>query len=288
MFSPKDTKHIKDYVTSLEPTMPGLFFYYLLPVRKKVVLNNLKHVFDSVLSQADIQKVAKCFYGHMAKSLYENIQLKFMSNQQIKDRVEIIGEDHVKDSAERIRKGAAILAGHFGNWEFAPIGGILNFTRYQNRFYVIRKTLKNKFIENILFGRYKRAGLNVIPKKNALSTACDVLEDEDLVIFIMDQHAKISVKDGIMVDFFGKKAGTYRSLAMIVRATGVKVVPMTSYRRRDGKHVVEFMPALSWIEHENSKEELLINTRAYNEVLERMVIAHPEQWLWMHKRWKAG
>lgn len=274
-----------DYIRSLKPTLAGKFFYYCLPFRKRIILNNMKTVFGDRLTSDEIRNLAQSFYGHIATSLKENVLMRFLSEEQIKNKAKVVGEENIEKVLAK-EKGVLILTGHFGNWEFAPIAGILNFKLLQGRFYFIRKLIGTKWIEKILFSRYYKAGLNVIPKKNSLRQACEVLEDNSAVVFVMDQHACIGSKDGIKVDFFGKPAGTYRSLATIARNMEVPVIPAQSYRQKDGTHVLEFYPPLEWVDTEKSREALLINTKIYNEQLEKMILKKPEQWLWMHKRWK--
>lgn len=87
---------------------------------------------------------------------------------------------------------------------------------------------------------------------------------------------------------FGKKAGTYRSLATISRHTGIPVIPAASYRLPNGKHVLEFHDPIPWKDYETTQESLYRNTLAYNQALEKIILAHPEQWNWMHKRWKLS
>jgi len=278
------TQQLKDYVAKLKPGFWGKFCYYVLPFRKKVVLSNMQHVFGNILSQQEITKLAQSFYGHLLRSIGENISLRFMSENKLREQAVIIGKEIPLKLAEQ-KKGIAVLTGHFGNWELAPIAGIMNFQQFQGKFHFVRKQ-QSPPVEKILFRRYYQAGLKVIPKKNSLNQVCDALADGEVVVFVMDQHASTSVKDGIAVDFFGKKAGTYRSLAMIARYTDVPVIPACSYRQADGKHVLQFLDPIPWIACENQNEELHLNTRAYNEALEKMILAHPDQWLWLHKRWK--
>ena len=140
-------------------------------------------------------------------------------------------------------------------------------------------------IIKILFKNFFNAGLQVIPKKNALEKICLALENNDAVAFVLDQHAHIKNKDGIVVDFFGKPAGTYRALAMIAQYTKAPVIPTNCYRRSDGKHVLEFLPPLPWLK---GNDEIYINTLQYNQSLEKLICAHPEQWLWIHRRWKIN
>ena len=93
-------------------------------------------------------------------------------------------------------------------------------------------------------------------------------------------------RDGVAAEFFGKKAGTYRSLASISRNTGVPVVPAAGYRLLNGRHVLEFYEPIVWQDYPTTQESIYRNTLAYNQALERIILEHPEQWLWLHKRWK--
>jgi len=275
------------YIDSIKPTLGGRLFYYLLPFRRRTVNENIHRVFSKLLSPEQQHKLALCFYSHIARSLKENLMMRFQSEESIKQRAEVIGHEKVIAAAS-LGKGVLILSGHFGNWEFAPIAGIMNFKEFQGRFYFIRKMIKAKWLERLLFRRYYQAGLNVIPKKNSLNQVCDALEQQNAVVFVMDQHASLDAKDGIVVDFFGSPAGTYRSLATIAQYMKTPVLPASSYRRADGTHVLEFHDPLEWESHTDRAEELYANTLAYNRALEKIVLAHPDQWLWMHKRWKVS
>ena len=246
---------------------------------------NMDQVFGDALTSAQKIHLAKAFYSHLATSIKEMIHLRFISDQKLCERVEVRGHERLlKIHAEK--RGVLVVTGHFGSWEFAPIGGIANFKQFQGQFHFIRRTLNNKMIERMLFRRYYHAGLHVIPKKNSLHKVCDVLEQNHAVVFVLDQHASLKNRDGIAVEFFGKKAGTYRSLATFSRHTGVAVVPAASYRLPNGRHVLEFHEPILWQDYGSTQESIYRNTLAYNQALERIILAHPEQWSWLHKRWK--
>ncbi|WP_133131087.1 lysophospholipid acyltransferase family protein [Legionella yabuuchiae] len=276
----KDTE-----INKLPISLAGKFFYYVLPYRKQIILSNIKQVFGDRLSVAEQIHLAKSFYSHLATSLKETIQLRFMSEHALREQVEVRGYERLLNVAHEGR-GVLILTGHFGNWEFAPIGGILNFKEFQGQFHFIRRTLGSKWLERILFRRYYKAGLNVIPKKNSLQQVCDALDKNHAVVFVLDQHASLVNRDGIAAEFFGKKAGTYRSLASFARHTGVPVIPAAGYRLGKGRHVLEFHEPIYWQDYGSTQESIYQNTRAYNKALEKIILAHPEQWLWLHKRWK--
>lgn len=274
-----------ELIDKLPISNAGRFLYYILPYRRKVVMDNITQVYATRLSHAQKIHLAKAFYSHLATSIKETIMLRFMSEAKLCSMVEVKGYQRLLDVAAEGR-GVLVLTGHFGSWEFAPLGGILNFKEFQGHFHFIRRTLGNKWIERILFRRYYHAGLHVIPKSSALTQVRDALDQNHAVVFVLDQHASLANRDGIAVEFFGKKAGTYRSLASISRNTGIPVVPAAGYRLPNGRHVLEFYEPIVWHEHASTQASLYENTLAYNQALEKIILNHPEQWMWVHKRWK--
>jgi KDO2-lipid IV(A) lauroyltransferase len=141
-----------------------------------------------------------------------------------------------------------------------------------------------RWLEKFVYGRSLRLGFGWLPKQGSLELFVERLAAGDVMLFPFEQHA--AGRDGIEVDFFGHPAGTFRSLALIARATGAAVVPAATWRERDGRHALRFEPALAPIECDDYDEEIRRNTQAYNAALERLILRHPEQWWWMHRRWK--
>lgn len=286
MFSTDQINHVRHYVKNLKPTIGGRLLYYFFPFRKRLVLKNMRQVFDSVLSENEIIKLAQSFYSHIFTMLRESILLRLLTQEQLKNRAIVKGEKNLVNSTNNQIRGSVVITGHFGNWEFAPIAGILNFTEVKEQFHFVRKRQSIKLLEKILFKRYFEVGLGIIDKKDSLSQVYQKLEDNQIVVLVMDQHAK--GKEGLMVDFFGKKTSTYRTVAMMVRESQVPVIPARSYRQKDGKHVLEFFPPLPWIEDEDPVNEIYLNTLQYNQTLEKFILEYPEQWLWMYKHWKVN
>lgn len=276
---------LTDQIEALPVSMAGRFIHRFMPWRRKVIMSNINQVFGDTLSLRQKTHLAQSFYSHLATSIKEAFQLRFLSEKALCRRVEVRGHQRMLDVVAE-NKGVLVLTGHVGNWEFAPIGGILNFRQFKGQFHFIRRTLGSKTIERILFNRYYQAGLNVIPKKNSLQQVCDALDQNHAVVFVLDQHASLANRDGIAVEFFGRKAGTYRSLASFARHTQVPVVPASGYRLPDGRHVLEFHEPILWQEADTTQDAIYRNTLAYNQALEKIILAHPEQWMWLHKRWK--
>lgn len=275
-----------DKVRNAPVSWIGKLFYYVFPYRKRVILANINQVYADHLTSQEKKHLIQAFYTHLSNCIKETLSVRFLHQATLKKRVSVQGHEHVLKVAE-LGKGVLLLTAHIGNWEFAPLGAMLNFKAFSGHFHFIRRTLSNKTIERFLFKRYFDAGLRIIPKaRGSLNQVCEVLEKNHAVIFVLDQHASTVNRDGIAVEFFGKKAGTYRSLASVARLSSAPVIPTVTYREPDGRHVLCFYPPLAWEDHPSTQETLYHNTKFYNQVLERMILDHPAQWMWMHKRWK--
>ena len=148
----------------------------------------------------------------------------------------------------------------------------------------MRRALKPKLLNDFVTRRFRRAGFGTLPKRGSLDTILDLLAGGAIIVYVFDQHA--GKGDGVTVDFFGHPAGTFKSLALLALTTGAPVVPVSSWREPDGTHVLRFEDPLPLIECDDAGEAIRRNTRAYNAALERMLLRHPEQWIWMHRRWK--
>ena len=263
--------------------LAGKIIYSLLPIRRRVVLSNLRLVFGGKVPESEIVRLAQAFYGHLGRFLVEFIRYSWLSSARRAALVRVENVDAIL-RAHAQGKGVLVLTGHLGNWELTTVAGMANFPQHRGRFHIPRKPLHPPWLDALVTGRFRRAGLGVLPKKGALEAILDRLAAQDIIVFIFDQHA--GGRDGVEVEFFGHKANTFRSLATIALATGSPVVPATTWREPDGHHVLRFEEALPVVECDDPDEAIRANTRVYNAALERLILRHPEQWFWMHRRWK--
>ena len=262
----------------------GALLHRFVPIRRRVVLDNLRLAFGDRLSETEIVRLAEAHSAHLAHLVWEFVKFPLLSAERRATLARVENIEAILRVHER-RKGALILTGHFGNWEVATAAAIGRFPQYRGRFHVLRRPLRPARLDRLVTRRFQRAGLGVLPKKGALDRILACLASGDSVVFVFDQHA--GGRDGVVVDFLGHPASTFRSLAILARSTGVPVVPMTAWREGDGKHAVRFEEPLEWIPHADPGEEIRLNTRRYNEVLESFVLRRPEQWFWVHRRWKS-
>src|SRR5215470_16882643 len=262
----------------------GRLLYHLLPLRRAIVLANLRRVYGAVLPEADIVALAQAHYAHLLKLAGEFLKFRWLSSEKKSALVRVENIDAFI-AAFRKGKGVLVLTGHFGNWEVATIAGIANYPEVRGRFHFVRRAIKPRWLDALVTRRFEDGGFGVIGKRGSLDRILDRLAAGDVIVFPFDQHA--GPPDGIEVDFFGHPAWTFKSLAIIAMATGAPVMPATSWREPDGRHVLRFSEPIAPVESDDSNEAIRLNTRAYNAALERLILARPEQWYWVHRRWKS-
>lgn len=282
-FSKERIHYLHEYVANLKPGLLGRFFYYCVPYRRSVILDNMRRVFAEVLSEKEIQMIAKGFYRHLALTLWELVARELpVFKHRIKTSVS--GAEPAIQAIDD-NKQVILLVGHFGNWEIAA-ASYTAAHKVPVDSYIIRKKLRNKFIEKRLFKQSNESRLQVLTLDNITRKLIKVLRSKAVLAFVMDQRVSPSSKQGIPVEFFGEKVGTYNGLAKLVKKTNAVVIPFTSYRDKNGVHQSKCIKPLEWISADDPEQEVYLNTRHYNQVIEEFVLDHPDQWLWSHKRWK--
>jgi len=263
----------------------GRIIYHLVPWRRAVVMGNLRRVFGAFLPESEIRRLAQAYYAHLMHFPVDFLRLRLMSAARRGSWVRIENiEIPIKAHAEG--NGILLLTGHFGNWEVATVAGIGKYPQYRDLLHFVRRPLKPQWLNDLIVRRSRRSGFGTLSKRGSLEEILDLLARGAIVGFIMDQHA--GRPDGVVADFLGHPAGTFKSLAILALNTGAPVIPASCWREPDGGHVLRFEEPLPLIECEDVGEAIRRNTRAYNVALERMLLRHPEQWIWMHRRWKVN
>jgi KDO2-lipid IV(A) lauroyltransferase len=188
------------------------------------------------------------------------------------------------DDAIRVllqRQGCIMLTGHYGNWELLGFGlATLGF-----EIVAVMRPLDNDYLNAYLLDRRERSGLRLLYKKGATQSAADVLEAGGSLCFIADQNAG---SKGMFVDFFGRKASTYKSIGLLAMAYDVPVVVGCARRIAPGfRYEISVNRVIMPEEWQAQPDELRWITQEYTRAIEEFVRVAPEQYLWIHRRWKS-
>ena len=178
-------------------------------------------------------------------------------------------------------QGLIMLTGHYGNWEI--LGYLLATLGFRTT--SVARPLDNPYVNEWVLGVRERHGQRIIDKNGATDEVIQVLTNKGTVGFIADQNAG---RKGVFVDFFGRKASTYKSIGLIAMQFEVPVV--IGYARRHGTRfhftvgVQDIIYPKDW---KDQPDPLRYITQRYTNALEDVVRKEPGQYLWLHRRWKT-
>jgi KDO2-lipid IV(A) lauroyltransferase len=186
------------------------------------------------------------------------------------------------EAAERRGKGVLFLTGHMGAWELEPYAHAV----YNRPIYFLVRPIDNPRVD-ALVNRYRCASGNRPIRKNESARAIlRILREGGVIGVLADQNTVPA--EAVFVDFFGIPAATTSGIARLARRTGAAVVPASNYwDPRIRKYVLRYDPALELPCTEDEESDIRNFSARFNQVIEDFVRRFPDQWLWVHRRWKT-
>ncbi|MHB8753660.1 MAG: lysophospholipid acyltransferase family protein [Candidatus Acidiferrales bacterium] len=185
------------------------------------------------------------------------------------------------DAARQRAKGVIFLTGHMSAWELAPFAQAV----YGNPLSFLARAVDNTRVDALVSHYRCLSGNQPIEKNSAARTMLRVLHEGGTVGILADQNT--SLDEGIFVDFFGIPAATTTGLARIARRTDAAVVPgFLFWDESMRKYRLRFEAAVLLQRTEDEDADIRVNTKRFTNVIEDYIRAHPDQWLWVHKRWR--
>lgn len=240
-----------------------------------------KHIHQS-LDVSDIYQVSvtakKCF-ENLGKTVVEFMQFPRMSVGKIQKFVRIEGAQHVENAIAE-GKGVILITGHFGNWELLAASIT---TRIAPVTPIVRE-LRSPRLNELVSSYREKAGYATIDRDTGVRDALRCLRGNGLLGIVADVDTSVN---GVFVDFFGKPAYTPYSPIAFSLKTGAPIIPTFIIRQSDNTHQVIIEPPLTLERCDEKERELVVNTQKYTKIIEGYVRDYPEQWIWMHKRWKT-
>ena len=253
-------------------------FFYLIPIRKKVVLENLKIAFPNN-DEVKNKELAFKIYSSFAITLVEIMCLPFLNKSDLVNAVECSNPELIVEKFNE-GKGVILLSSHFGNWEFIAISVAIQI---QLPFSVVVKPLRNTLVYEWMNKGRTKFGNEVVPLGISIRKTYQTLKEKKIVAMVADQRGP---KEGVKVDFFGKKVAVYTGPAALALKTGAPIICGIPIRENNFNYKVKLVEIPTNNLSDSEEEKILEISQRYTSYLEGVIREHPEQWLWMHKRWK--
>ncbi len=261
----------------------GFLWYDVIRFRRKVVQENLKRAFPEWTEEKRQELGRRTVYGLM-KNFFEFFLILAVDEDWMQKNIIFEGLEHL-DRAKADGKGALLLSLHLGQGDL--MANCLARRGYKVS--IITKFFNSRLLNALWFGVRGAQGVEHIPPHGERTPfmILKFLKANGMVGFVLDQH--MGKPFGVRTEFFGSPAGTAYGLALFHLKTKRPVVPIYNYLGSDGKiHIVADSPLVYKPEHENlDREQTLVElTQCYTTKIEEIVRKYPEQWMWIHRRWK--
>jgi KDO2-lipid IV(A) lauroyltransferase len=253
-------------------------FYYLIPIRKKVVIENLSKAFPSK-SKKEIADLAFNCYKSISVTFIEILSLPILGEKQLISSVKFENLDLMKELYQK-NKGLIVLTAHFGNWEIGAISLGIQFGVPLN---IIVKPQRNTLVDNWMNNYRTKWNNKVISLGVSIRQTYKELVDKNVVAIIADQRGP---EEGIRVQYFGRPSATYTGPAVLALKTGAPIVMGIVARQKDYTYLTIIEEIKTDDLPEDFDERVKEITQRHTAFLEKYARIYPEQWFWMHKRWK--
>jgi Kdo2-lipid IVA lauroyltransferase/acyltransferase len=254
---------------------------YLLHVRlRRVGMRNLELAFPEK-TNAERARILRGEFTSLGRQLAELCQFPRYTLENIDDVVVYDGLENYEKAYAR-GKGVLFLTAHFGAWELSAFAHSL----HGHWLYVVMRHLDNVYLDRLSLKYRTMHGNKTVDKDDFVRGLLAAMKAGEVVGILMDTN--MTPPQGVFVDFFGIPACTASGLARIALRTDAAVVPgFTIWDTKLKKYRLRFDPAVELIRAGDIEADIVANTQKFTKIIEDYVREYPEQWLWVHRRWKT-
>jgi len=257
----------------------AILFYHISEKNRLIVLHNLARAFPDK-GMAELKRIARDCYRSLGIVVAEFFDISSITRDNLSDWVEFEGMEHYEKAHAR-KEGILFFTGHFGNWELLPAAWAVLYGPIS----IVYREMDNPLIREIVDRVRSHSGTRLISKERGALKLVRALSRNEIVGILIDQN--VAWQEGVFVDFFGRSAATTTGLAAIALRTGAPVLPGFTYRMKDGRYRFVIGEEVEITRTGDYDRDVSENTQRLTHIVEGMIRQHPEQWFWLHQRWKT-
>ena len=252
--------------------------YLLYPSRQRLARQNIHKAFGDQFSAAQRRSIALHSTINICKTMIELFKMRYMTPEQVKALVSLEGTDHLHQVLAE-GEGAVVVTAHFGNWE---LGGA-RFAAEGLPVTVLARDANEPVSARLINQARQHHNIEVLRRED-IRDMIRTLRDSRGLGILPDQHA---AEGGIELDFLGRPASTATGPAVLARHTGCAIVPFFARRLPNGTFHTQVLPPLPLPQTDDRDQFIGQLTQQINDAIGEQIRRYPEQWLWLHNRWKT-
>jgi len=258
----------------------GLLVYLLHGRLRRVGMRNLALAFPQ-MSARERRRILRGVFVSLGRQLAEVCLFPRYTLENVGKIVIYDGFENFERALAR-GKGVLFLTAHLGGWELSAFAHSL----HGHPLWIVTRSLDNPLVDHLLHGYRTMHGNRTVDKDDFVRGLLAAMKAGEVVGILMDTN--MTPPQGVFVDFFGLPAFTASGLARIALRTGAAVVPgFTIWDPALRKYRLRFDPAVDLIRSGDIEKDVVANTAHFTKIIEEYVRRYPDQWLWVHRRWKT-
>ena len=258
----------------------GRLWFRLDTKHRLIALNNLKLAWGEDLTETERINIARKNFMHLARVILELPYLRKFTPEEMDEFVTFDGLENLDASLKKGR-GVLVMTSHFGNWELMALAYSL---RYRPIHIVIRP-LDIPFLDSLITKIRTRGGNQMIAKKGSVRKVLRLLAAGEVVGLLIDQNP--AWYEGVFVPFFKEIACTNKALSALALRTNAPVISVYNVREPNGTYRIVLEQEVVLDRSGDTRRDMEEYTANFNKIIESYVKRHPEQWFWVHQRWKT-
>ena len=252
--------------------------YRLARKEREKTLRHLTWAYGGEKSPAEIRALARAVWRHFGGMAADAIRLPQIVAGGIDTLVQAKGAERLQAAWER-GKGVIVLTGHFGNWEL--FGAWVAQKGYPVK--VVGRSAYDPRLDRLVVGLRNSAGYTNIARGKGTREIIRSLRNNEVLGMLVDQDTRV---EGLFVNFFGRPAHTATGPVTLAYKLGCALLPAFIHQQPDSSYLIEFDEEIFLERTGDEENDLLETTQRISNAYERAIRRHPEQWVWMHERWK--
>jgi len=256
----------------------GNVAFFFNKKRRLVAYANLKAAFSHEKSPSELKGITRRSYQNLVQTFVELLNLTKVNRAYVDRYVEVVNMDRIRNAAKSGR-GTILLTAHFGDWELSSL--VSSVEGYP--ILVLAREQKMKRLNELLNRLRESNGCTVIRKGISTKNILRALYEKNIVGILSDQDAG---KNGMFVEFFGRPASCHSGPFEIAERTNSIILPNFIVRTKGANHKL-FLEEYIDSPASSSPDDIKRNLQKFTKLLESYIRKYPDQWLWMHKRWKS-
>jgi len=261
--------------------MKGLSFiiYSIDKKHRNIARVNLNLAYGDTLSEERKETIIKACYLNLVLLLVDFVKNQGISKEDLLHKVTFKNEKVLLDALKKDQK-IILMTAHYGNWELLPISIAAKFGPLTG----VGRKLDSEVMDHILKKNRQQFDIEMLDKKGAMRDMISVLKNDRMLGLLVDQNT--STKEGILVDFFGKPVRHTPSAAILGRRFSALIIPAFITSKDHQHYEITFYEPIITKKTEDKEKDILESVQKQAKITEDVIREKPEEWFWLHQRWK--